>query len=359
MPTKMQKVLSPTGSRRVGKIVSSERGKNATVVCSCNAGGDFVPPFFMFPRQRMLPELLNGCPPESAAVARKSGWMTTDVFVIYLERFLKYVKCSLGAKVLLLLDNHASHISLEAITFCSSHGVVMLGFPPHTTHRLQPLDVAFLGPLKRYYNQQCDNWVVSHPGSAITDRKIGQLLDEAYKKAATTGNAVNGFAACGIEPFNDDVFDESDFAPAKTTERDLPAISDTVTGNNAQDNHARGDVIAPGSVDDDDDVTATLVEVTAYIHAQPRQHTPEPPSVAETSGTPRRQPSITNGCNNECAVAVGHTTHSICSETAIKKENVPYVIYHPHQLADEGCPGDQRTRETDVRGSETTKTEAR
>ena len=36
---------------------------------------------------------------------------------------------------------------------------------------------------------------------------------------------------------------------------------------------------------------------------------------------------------------MGHTTHSICSETAIKKENVPYVSYHPHQLADEGCLG--------------------
>ena len=81
VPTKLQKVLPPKGSRRVGKMVSSERDKNTTVVCSCNAGGDFVSPFFIFTRQRMLPELLNGCPPGSAAVARKSGWMTSDVFV--------------------------------------------------------------------------------------------------------------------------------------------------------------------------------------------------------------------------------------------------------------------------------------
>ena len=50
---------------------------------------------------------------------------------------------------------------------------------------------------------------------------------------------------------------------------------------------ARGDVVAPGSVE------ATSMTI-ADIHAPPRQHTPEPPSVAETSGTPRRQPSITN-----------------------------------------------------------------
>ena len=52
-------------------------------------------------------------------------------------------------------------------------------------------------------------------------------------------------------------------------------------------NDTCGDVVAPASVE----AASTTI---ADIHAPPRQHTPELPSVAETSGTPWRQPSITN-----------------------------------------------------------------
>ena len=185
VPTKLPKVLSPTGTIRVAKMVSSERGENVTVVCSCNAGGDYVPPFVIFPRQRMLPELQHVCPPGTDVVARKNGWMTTETFIIYLAHFVRDVRCSDESKVLLLVDNNVSHVSLDAINFCRSHGIVILEFPPHTTYKLQLLDVSFFGPLKTFYSQQCDNWMVSHPGNAITDRQVAQLLGEAYNKAAT------------------------------------------------------------------------------------------------------------------------------------------------------------------------------
>ena len=200
-----------------------------TVVCSCNAGGDYVPPFIIFPSQRMLSELLHGCPPGTDAVARKNGWMITETFIIYLAHFVKFVRCSDESKVLLLVDNHVSHISSEAINLCRSHGIVMLGFPPHMTHKLQPLDVSFFGSLKKFYSQQCDSWMVSHPRNVITDRQVAQLLGGAYKKAATAGNAINGCSACGIEPFNDDVFDDSDFAACITTEHGQPLVVEPAT----------------------------------------------------------------------------------------------------------------------------------
>jgi len=31
--------------------------------------------------------------------------------------------------------------------------------PPHTTHRMQPLDRTFYGPLKAHYNTECDKWM--------------------------------------------------------------------------------------------------------------------------------------------------------------------------------------------------------
>jgi len=82
----------------------------------------------------------------------------------------------------------------------------MLGFPPHTTHRLQPLGFAVFGPLKTYYSQSCNTFMVNNPGRVINYRDIGKLFNETYNRAATVGNAIKGFSACGIEPINSNIF---------------------------------------------------------------------------------------------------------------------------------------------------------
>ncbi|KAK9694189.1 CENP-B N-terminal DNA-binding domain [Popillia japonica] len=49
---KHAKVLATKNQRQVGKLTSAERGKNVTVLFAMSAGGQFVPPFFVFPRSR-------------------------------------------------------------------------------------------------------------------------------------------------------------------------------------------------------------------------------------------------------------------------------------------------------------------
>ena len=46
-------------------------------------------------------------------------------------------------QVLLVLDGHASHRPLDVVTYAREHDVALLCLPPHTTHRLQPLDRTF------------------------------------------------------------------------------------------------------------------------------------------------------------------------------------------------------------------------
>ncbi|KAJ8910117.1 hypothetical protein NQ315_007955 [Exocentrus adspersus] len=224
VPTKLPKVLTPTGQRRVSKIVSAERGRNTIVVCAMSATGVYVP-FLIFARHRMKPELLNGCPPGSKGIAQPIGWMNSDCFIKYLEHFAIHVKYSKDVPVLLIVDNHASHISLGAINFCRENGIVMVGLPPHTSHKLQPLDISFFGPLKTYLAQACDTHLVNHPGEPITDKNIGPLFGTAYGKAATVNNTVKGFQATGIESYNPGIFDDSDYAPAKHLKELLSQIA--------------------------------------------------------------------------------------------------------------------------------------
>ena len=150
------------------------------------------------------------------------------MFLIYLQHFVKIAKPTEASPILLLLDNHASHVTLKAVNFCRNNNIKMLGLPPHTTQRLQPLDVGFFGPLKTFYSQACDNFMVSNSGRAITETKVGHLFEKAYSKAATVGNATKGLKACGIEPFNDNIFSEEDFAASKVSERPIEEVKDEV-----------------------------------------------------------------------------------------------------------------------------------
>src|SRR5947199_5347512 len=60
---------------------------------------------------------------------------------------------------LLLLDGHNSHVTADFIQFAIDKRIILLCFPPHTTHLLQPLDVGVFGPYQHYYGRAVDNAV--------------------------------------------------------------------------------------------------------------------------------------------------------------------------------------------------------
>ena len=142
-------VIAKTGKRQVGSMTSADRGKNVTVIGTVSACGVYVPPCFVFPRKRPNLLLMDNAPESSKGFFNESGWMTGEVFKDYLNHFIEFVKPSTATPVLLILDGHALHTkNLSVIDLASSNGVIMLSLPPHTTHRLQPLDVGFFKPLQ-------------------------------------------------------------------------------------------------------------------------------------------------------------------------------------------------------------------
>ena len=146
--------------------------------------------------------LMKGAPVGSQGYASPSGWIGSKIFLEWLRYFKSFVQPSANRKILLLLDNHCSDISLSSIEYAKENHIIMLSMPPHTSHRLQPLDNTFFGPLKVYYNQAIDRWMVNNPGKRVSNYEVCELFGSAYKKAATVQKAVNGFRSAGISPFN-------------------------------------------------------------------------------------------------------------------------------------------------------------
>jgi len=86
--------------------------------------------------------LMIGAPPEGIGVACESGWMNAETFLQWLH-FQQHVHSSAVRPVLLILDGHGSHKDMKVIEYARDNHVHVLSTPPHTTHKLQPLDRFF------------------------------------------------------------------------------------------------------------------------------------------------------------------------------------------------------------------------
>ncbi|KAJ8956842.1 hypothetical protein NQ318_014256 [Aromia moschata] len=214
------KVLGARGQKQIGQVTSGERGVLVTACCIINAAGQAVPPYLIFPRVYLKPHMLTGAPNGTGGNANKSGWVNGEIFVDILKHFVKFVKCSKEKPVILIMDNHESHITIDSLEFSKDNGIVLVTLPPHTSGKLQPLDKTVYKSLKTNYNVACNEWMISHPGRPITIYDIAALFGTAYVKAFTIENIMNGFKSTGIWPMNRSIFTADDFLASYVTDRE-------------------------------------------------------------------------------------------------------------------------------------------
>ena len=213
---KPMKVLALKGKHQIGGITSGERGVNTTGVSCMN-----VPPMLV-KRKRFKNELKDGASPLTIFGCSDNGWITIDLFALWIRYFISYLCLKLltenpvQKKILLILDAHSTHTkNLEALVLARDQGIVMLSLPSHTTQRVLPLDRLSFKALNSKYNIACDKWMQSHSCRIISQFQVFQLFGDAYAKVVGIEIAINGFRETGIWPVDNSMFREEDFAPSK------------------------------------------------------------------------------------------------------------------------------------------------
>ncbi|KAK8872257.1 Pogo transposable element with KRAB domain [Apiospora arundinis] len=104
---------------------------------------------------------------------------------------------------LLILDGHESHISAEFEAYCKSNDIITISMPPHSSHLLQPLDVALYSPLKRAYSKEIELFIkasINH----ITKLEFFIAFKAAHFAIFTETNIRSEFSASGLVPHNPD-----------------------------------------------------------------------------------------------------------------------------------------------------------
>lgn len=208
------KVVAVKGKKQVGQVTAGERGELVTVVGIIVANGNTVPPVMLYPRIRIpATHMAKGSPFGTLALNSKTGWMQADLYAEQvLPHLVTHMKASKDDPILLLVDNHATHITLESVNFCRENGIVVLTFPPHCSHRLQPLDVGIYGPLKAVFKKGLNDFIVSNPGRRPSLYDLAPIFNKAFDKAFSREHILKAFEKTGIAPFNSQVFTEEDFA---------------------------------------------------------------------------------------------------------------------------------------------------
>lgn len=137
--------------------------------------------------------------------ASENGWSNDEYGLAWLKVFDKNTKQKPGYgprdRRLLILDGHSSHVNMKFIDYADRNRIILAILPPHSTHRLQPLDVGIFGPLASAYSKHLDLHIRSGMGYiGMTKRDFWRIFHAAWEESLTSDNIKAAFAATGIYP---------------------------------------------------------------------------------------------------------------------------------------------------------------
>jgi hypothetical protein len=176
-----------------------------TVIQGVGASGRRIPPFVIFAGKVLISTWFKDLPRDWVLTVSINGWTNNQLALAWLEHFDAHTKAStIGGYRLLIIDGHESHCSIEFRDRCQEKNIIYLCMPPHSSHLLQPLDIACFSPLKRAYSDEI---------SALARNRITSISKEAflpgfkaaYNKAISEENIQAGFRGAGLVPYDPEV----------------------------------------------------------------------------------------------------------------------------------------------------------
>jgi hypothetical protein len=141
-----------------------------TLIAAINAMGWAVAPYLIFKAKNRDASWYPDLKPQWRIGVSDNGWTTNDIGVAWLRHFVKQIQGRrVGSHVLLTIDGHESHKSLAFQNLCEDNKIITLCMPPHSSHILQPLDVAYSKEIR----------VTEHQLFQVSERSIS--IDYSFK----------------------------------------------------------------------------------------------------------------------------------------------------------------------------------
>jgi hypothetical protein len=97
-----------------------------------------------------------------------------------------------------------------------ANNIHLFCLPPHTMHRLQPLDIGVFGPLQKAWFDRCDN-IIESTGDVMQTKDVVKEYMVARRLSFKKETIEQGWRRSGIYPLCPGIFSEADFVPSHPT----------------------------------------------------------------------------------------------------------------------------------------------
>ncbi|KAH9018843.1 DDE superfamily endonuclease-domain-containing protein [Lactarius pseudohatsudake] len=283
-----------------------------TIEC-VGADGSILKPGFIFCGKHVLHD--GYFEEEGAFVAlSEKGWTSNYIGTQWFEKSFvpqATARNTTGNPILLIYDGHRSHETLELREAADTAGIHLFCIPPHTSHRLQPLDVGVFGPLQRAWQKRC-LLVLDETGESITRRTVVREYMAARTKSVNEELIISAWRRSGIRPLNPEVFTEEDFAPSysSSTKPPFPVsfpdptnIADTSDPSPGGENECNSSLEDPGAessaLTDASGLNVARGSPSSTLNQMPDPETVVNFPLSAQSTTPSPQPTTPSPQSNE------------------------------------------------------------
>jgi hypothetical protein len=224
-------------SKRMTSALQDKSRDWVTVVAMICADGTTLPPVIIYTSanstlQQSWVANIKVAKHQAFFTSSASGWANNKLGLAWLEQifnhYTKY-KAHYGKDWrLLILDGHSSHITSSFFEYCLHYCILVLVYPPHSTHTLQLLNVVMFKLLASAYTKSLINHTQHSQG--LVPLKMDDffiLFWDAWVVSFKKETILQSFAATGIWPNNSVVILER-FTKKKLKDTPLPQAT---TGN--------------------------------------------------------------------------------------------------------------------------------
>ena len=221
-------VIAPRGAKKVYVTSTAPMHEHTSLMACGSSGGRWINPLLIFQGQRPLTKLFEGFP-EAHVAMTESGYMDGPTFAGWAEVFIKESGASSSRPILLLVDQHSSHLWLPALERFRAANVRVVALHPHTTNWLCALDTSCFASFKKELYRLVG--IARNAGKSIDRSTLSYYIKGAYTKMSSVtldtlteerkGCCVAGLRSTGIEPFNRQAIPDAAFVPGEAIQAAL------------------------------------------------------------------------------------------------------------------------------------------